>query len=59
MVPNKIERDPIYFFDEVIKLVHDAADEDKVRFKYKVYHFLLILHLIIQIISNHNARLYS
>ena len=29
MIPNKIESDPIYLFDEVIKLVHDAADEDK------------------------------
>ena len=28
-------------------------------YKYKVYYFLLIFHLIIQIISNHNARLYS
>ena len=43
MIPNKIESDPIYLFDEVIKLVHDAADKDKFCKGF----FVSILHLCI------------
>ena len=29
MTPNKVERDLVYFFSEVFRSVHDAADKDQ------------------------------
>ena len=29
MIPNKVERNPVYFFTEVFRGTHDAADKDK------------------------------
>ena len=29
VIPNKVKRDPVYFFTEVFRGTHDAADEDK------------------------------
>ena len=48
-------------FESLFRFVFSCRFNTYLNYPYKcrVYYFWLIFHLIIQIISNHNARLYS